>query len=143
MAYLLDIWRRERDSNPRYGKNRIPDFESGAFDHSAISPGVEAWILSAPLPHRPQAGPVVQGLAGVAGAAGVTAVGPLGRVAGGVLALRGVMVMTKLEPASTLPSDNSMVALRSGLVNTSRLVFPRLADIKLHPLRWYWSRKKL
>ena len=41
-------WRRERDSNPRYGKNRIPDFESGAFDHSAISPGVEGAILSAP-----------------------------------------------------------------------------------------------
>jgi len=34
------IWRRERDSNPRYAKKRIPDFESGAFDHSAISPQV-------------------------------------------------------------------------------------------------------
>ena len=86
---------------------------------------------------------MVQGLAGVAGAAGADPVGPLGRVAGGVLALRGVMVMTKLEPASTLLSDNSMVALRSGLVKTSKLVFPRLADIKLQPLRWYWSKKKL
>jgi hypothetical protein len=27
--------------NPRYGKNRIPDFESGAFDHSAIPPAVQ------------------------------------------------------------------------------------------------------
>ena len=31
-------WRRERDSNPRYCLNSTPDFESGAFDHSAISP---------------------------------------------------------------------------------------------------------
>ena len=31
-------WRKERDSNPRYGKNRILDFESSAFDHSAIFP---------------------------------------------------------------------------------------------------------
>lgn len=31
-------WRRERDSNPRYRRTCTPDFESGAFDHSAISP---------------------------------------------------------------------------------------------------------
>ena len=33
-----DPWRRRRDSNPRYGRTRTPDFESGAFDHSATSP---------------------------------------------------------------------------------------------------------
>ena len=32
------IWRKERDSNPRYRKTCKPDFESGAFDHSAIFP---------------------------------------------------------------------------------------------------------
>ncbi len=31
-------WRRERDSNPRYGVNRIHAFQACAFDHSAISP---------------------------------------------------------------------------------------------------------
>ena len=41
-------WRKERDSNPRYAKKRIPDFESGAFDHSAIFPGVELVILTEP-----------------------------------------------------------------------------------------------
>jgi hypothetical protein len=41
-------WRKERDSNPRYAKKRIPDFESGAFDHSAIFPGVEMVILTEP-----------------------------------------------------------------------------------------------
>ena len=43
-------WRKERDSNPRYAKKRIPDFESGAFDHSAIFPGVEFVILPEPDP---------------------------------------------------------------------------------------------
>ncbi len=43
------VWRKERDSNPRYAKKRIPDFESGAFDHSAIFPGVDAPILTEPL----------------------------------------------------------------------------------------------
>ena len=31
-------WRRDRDSNPRYALTRTIDFESTAFDHSAISP---------------------------------------------------------------------------------------------------------
>ena len=31
-------WRRGWDSNPRHGRTRKPDFESGAFDHSATSP---------------------------------------------------------------------------------------------------------
>ena len=37
-ACFLGLWRRERDSNPRYCIHSTPDFESGAFDHSAISP---------------------------------------------------------------------------------------------------------
>ena len=36
--FSLLFWRRERDSNPRYRRTCMPDFESGAFDHSAISP---------------------------------------------------------------------------------------------------------
>ena len=59
------------------------------------------------------------------------------------MALRGVMVITKLGPLSAPPSEISMVALRSGLVKTSKLVLPRLAEIRLQPLRWYWSKKKL
>ena len=42
---------------PSIRYNRIPDFESGAFDHSAISPRVEPQILaSADLKgwHNPQ-----------------------------------------------------------------------------------------
>ena len=35
---IAACWRREWDSNPRHGRTREPDFESGAFDHSAISP---------------------------------------------------------------------------------------------------------
>ena len=31
-------WRRDRDSNPRYSAKSTIDFESTAFDHSAISP---------------------------------------------------------------------------------------------------------
>ena len=31
-------WRRDRDSNPRYPVKSTIDFESTAFDHSAISP---------------------------------------------------------------------------------------------------------
>ena len=59
------------------------------------------------------------------------------------MALRGVMVITKLGPLRAPPSDISMVALRSGLVKTNKLVLPRLAEIRLQPLRWYWSKKKL
>ena len=33
-------WRRDRDSNPRYSAKSTIDFESTAFDHSAISPYV-------------------------------------------------------------------------------------------------------
>ena len=36
------FWRKERDSNPRQGKTPEPDFESGAFDHSAIFPRMVA-----------------------------------------------------------------------------------------------------
>ena len=36
-ATYVVLWRRDRDSNPRYD-SRILDFESSAFDHSAISP---------------------------------------------------------------------------------------------------------
>ena len=36
--FSLLFWRRERDSNPRYRRTCMPDFESGAFDHSATSP---------------------------------------------------------------------------------------------------------
>ena len=32
------LWRRDRDSNPRYPLPSTIDFESTAFDHSAISP---------------------------------------------------------------------------------------------------------
>ena len=32
-------WRKGWDSNPRYRRIGTPDFESGAFDHSATSPG--------------------------------------------------------------------------------------------------------
>ena len=32
------VWRRGGDSNPRYGINRMPVFETGAFNHSATSP---------------------------------------------------------------------------------------------------------
>src|SRR5882672_3443606 len=35
---ICTIWRKGWDSNPRYGKNRTPDFESGAFDRSATFP---------------------------------------------------------------------------------------------------------
>ena len=59
------------------------------------------------------------------------------------MALRGVMVITKLGPLRAPPSEISMVALRSALVKTSKLLLPRLADIKPQPLRWYWSKKKL
>ena len=31
-------WRARRDSNPRYWNTSTPDFESGAFDHSATCP---------------------------------------------------------------------------------------------------------
>ena len=56
-------WRRGRDSNPRYGRTRTPDFESGAFDHSATSPGKRGLALSEaahsmptpPSPRRRQA----------------------------------------------------------------------------------------
>ena len=34
--------RKMRDSNPRYPKEGIPDFESSAFGHSANLPGVFA-----------------------------------------------------------------------------------------------------
>ena len=39
-ASLFDVWRSRRDSNPRYRRTCTPDFESGAFDHSAIFPGL-------------------------------------------------------------------------------------------------------
>ena len=35
---LCGIWRRDRDSNPRCSVKSTIDFESTAFDHSAISP---------------------------------------------------------------------------------------------------------
>ncbi len=35
---LCFLLRKEWDSNPRYDKNRTPDFESGPFDHSGIFP---------------------------------------------------------------------------------------------------------
>ena len=39
MVVLLAFFlRKEWDSNPRYDKNRTPDFESGPFDHSGIFP---------------------------------------------------------------------------------------------------------
>ena len=72
---------------PSIRYNRIPDFESGAFDHSAIAPEylVEPWILSEPQ-------------------------GFLGEITG---ALRGAMVsMTKPLPINP-PSIISMVAVRS------------------------------
>ena len=37
----LKPWRRERDSNPRSALRRTPDFESGPFNHSGISPWVD------------------------------------------------------------------------------------------------------
>ncbi len=40
----LVFGRKMRDSNPRYGKIRIPDFESGAFDHSANLPCSECKV---------------------------------------------------------------------------------------------------
>ena len=46
-AYSLRHWRKERDSNPRYRRTCTPDFESGAFDHSATTPQrVEVAILA-------------------------------------------------------------------------------------------------
>ena len=37
-AWLMTYWRRERDSNPRTALPPSSDFESDAFNRSAISP---------------------------------------------------------------------------------------------------------
>ncbi len=37
----FSIWRRGGDSNSRDGANRLHDFESCAFNHSATSPYLE------------------------------------------------------------------------------------------------------
>lgn len=37
-ARLVEAWRRERDSNPRYPVKSIRTFQARAFNHSAISP---------------------------------------------------------------------------------------------------------
>ena len=92
---------------PSIRYNRIPDFESGAFDHSAIAPEylVEPWILSEPQ-------------------------GFLGEITG---ALRGAMVsMTRPLPINP-PSIISMVAVRSWRVSTSRLLLPRTAETTVQP----------
>ncbi len=58
---LVSIWRRERDSNPRYAFGRIHTFQACAFNRSAISPFVlesmstllQSWSLSdPPYPYR-------------------------------------------------------------------------------------------
>ena len=41
-------WRRERDSNPRYGMNRIHTFQACAFSRSAISPERPFYPIFAP-----------------------------------------------------------------------------------------------
>src|SRR5688500_2966129 len=46
VALVSGKWRRERDSNPRYPMGTT-DFESAAFDHSAISPGVPFYQVRA------------------------------------------------------------------------------------------------
>ena len=38
VSTFIILLRKEWDSNPRYDKNRTPDFESGPFDHSGIFP---------------------------------------------------------------------------------------------------------
>ncbi len=38
MRLLLVVWRRERDSNPRYSLTRIHTFQACSFNHSDISP---------------------------------------------------------------------------------------------------------
>lgn len=39
------IWRKVRDSNPRYHVMGIPDFESSAFGHSANFPFMHAKLI--------------------------------------------------------------------------------------------------
>jgi hypothetical protein len=67
------------------------------------------------------------GTAVVAGTGAAT-----GRATGGVLALRGVMVITKLGPLRAPPSEISMVALRSGFG------FLKASDTKViaNPVSW-------
>src|SRR5271165_4868581 len=47
----MQKWRRGWDSNPRY-PGGTPDFESGAFDHSATSPNV-SWSINYSSKSRP------------------------------------------------------------------------------------------
>jgi hypothetical protein len=42
---LMTSWRRERDSNPRYGLSRTHAFQACTLNHSAISP-VEEFLPS-------------------------------------------------------------------------------------------------
>lgn len=91
---------------PSIRYNRIPDFESGAFDHSAIAPVSEALILT-------------QGRR-VAGA-------PAGAVP------VGLMVMDASTWLKMPPSSSSTVAERSARVNTSKLRLPRTAATKVQP----------
>ncbi len=91
---------------PSIRHNRIPDFESGAFDHSAIAPVFELSILS-------------QGRR--TADAGVGAV-PVG-----------LMVMAATTRLKTPPSSNSTVADRSARVNTNRFFLPRTAATKFQP----------
>src|SRR5574343_795867 len=100
-----------------------------------------SWLTAAPtqVPTESRVGAVAQrGLARVLRAqtgrpiqrrVGVPAAGTgvTGRV------LRGDTVSAAWLPPSTPPSVSSMVALRSALVNTSRLVLPRTALTRLQP----------
>ncbi len=100
---------------PSNGETPLPDFESGAFDHSATAPQhVEPTSLADSAAPAAADGP--QGLRGAATAA-----------------LRGATVSVSCPPPTIVPSASSTVAVRSCLVKTSRLFLLRTADTSVQP----------